>query len=216
MPVRQQPNEIGAARGRFLRQRLSAELRLARLGAGLSLREVARRLGVSVGRLVRLERAEDGAMTVDLLARYSAVVGLELSANVHPHGDPARDRAHLDLLSRLRRRLHPGLRWRTEVPIPIFGDPRSGDAVIDGDDWDGLVEAETRVGDLQHAERRASAKARDLGTKRLILLVADTRHNRTVLRLHPELAERFPISSRACLRALAKEKDPGGDAMVLL
>jgi transcriptional regulator with XRE-family HTH domain len=216
MPVRQGPNEIGAARGRFLRQRLSAELRGARLNAGLSLREVAHRLGVSVGRLSRIERAQDGAMTVDLLARFAAVVGLELSANVHPNGDPVRDRAHLGLLARLRRRLHPSLHWRTEVPIPISGDARSADATIGDEGWSAMVEAETRVGDFQLTERKASAKARDLGTLRLILLIADTRHNRSVLRLHPELEERFPVSGRACLRALANGHDPGGDALVVL
>lgn len=216
MPVRERPDEIGAARGRFLRQRLSSELRSTRLSSGLSLREVSRRLGVSVGGLGRIERAADGAMTVDMLARYSAILGLELSANVYPNGDPSRDRGHLALLARFRRRLHPSLRWRTEVPIPIVGDLRSGDATVGGRDWDALVEAETRVGDFQLAERKATAKARDLGAVRLILLVADTRHNRTLLKLHPELAERFPITGRACLRALAAGTDPGGDAIVVL
>ena len=155
-------------------------------------------------------------MTIDLLARYAAMVGLELSANLHPNGDPVRDRGHLALMARFRRRLDPGLRWRTEVPVPIAGDLRSGDGLITGSGWDALVEAETRVGDIQQLERRATTKVRDLGTDRLILLIADTRHNRTVLGLHPELAERFTIGSRRCLRALAIGADPGGDAIVIL
>jgi hypothetical protein len=50
----------------------------------------------------------------------------------------------------------------------------------------------------------------------LILLVADTAHNRHVLRLHPELRERFPVCTRKCLAALARGEDPGGDCLVLL
>jgi hypothetical protein len=50
----------------------------------------------------------------------------------------------------------------------------------------------------------------------VILLFAETRHNRTVLRLHPELRERFPIGTREYLRALALASDPGGDCLVIL
>jgi hypothetical protein len=155
-------------------------------------------------------------MTVDLLARYAAVVGLELAASLHPNGDPVRDRGQLALIRRFRRRLATGLSWRSEVVVPIPGDARSGDGMIDGHGWDVLVEAETRLGDLQLLERRAAAKKRDLGADRLILLISDTRHNRDVLRLYPELRDRFPIEQRPCLRALARGRDPGADAIVVL
>jgi hypothetical protein len=60
------------------------------------------------------------------------------------------------------------------------------------------------------------AKQRDLGIARVILLVADTRHNRAVVLRVPELRRRFPVSTRACLAALDKGRDPGGDALVVL
>lgn len=88
--------------------------------------------------------------------------------------------------------------------------------MIGGNGWDALVEAETRIGDIQLIERRSAAKQRDLGARRLILLVADTRHNREVLRRHPELRERFPIGTRRCLARLGQALDPGGDALVIL
>jgi hypothetical protein len=88
--------------------------------------------------------------------------------------------------------------------------------VIDGAGFRAMVEAETRLNDLQATERRARGKQRDLGLDRLILLVADTRHNRAVLEAHPELFERYPISTRACLLALRDGRDPGGDAIVVL
>lgn len=216
MPGRETSATLGARRSAALRQRIAEELVNARTSGGLSLREVARRLGISVDRLKRAERGEPAALTIDLAARIAPLVGLQLAASLHPNGDPVRDRAHLALLSRLRQRLHPTLIWRTEVPMPIPGDLRGADATIEGAFGTILVEAETRVTDFQAAERKATLKQRDLGATRLILLVADTPHNRQVLKLHPELRERFPIATRTCLAALARGEDPGGDCLVLL
>ncbi len=127
-----------------------------------------------------------------------------------------RDAGHLGLLERLRSRVAAALGWRTEVPVPIPGDLRAADAVIDGLDWTAMVEAETRLDDLQALHRRLSLKQRDLGCTRVILLVADTRHNRAVIAAHPELRLRFPISTRKVLVALANARDPGGDALLIL
>ena len=186
----------------------------------MSLREVGRRLGVSAQRVARAERGEPDALTIDLAARIAAIVGLQLAASLHPNGDPVRDRGHLALLNRFRVRLGPRVHLRTEVPVPITGDLRSGDAVVAVMASDGpagaLIEAETHLGDIQLLERKAAAKQRDLGAKRLVLLVADTRHNREVIARHPELRERFPIGARRALAALAAGDDPGGDALVVL
>jgi hypothetical protein len=152
---------------------------------------------------------------VAVLARLAAALGAELSLGLHPVGPPVRDAAHVALLGRLRARVAPTVRWRTEVPIPIPGDRRAADATAVGRSLEAIVEAETRLGDVQATERRARAKARDLGLARVILLVADTRHNRRVI-AETGLAERFPIATRACLRALARDEDPGGDALVVL
>jgi len=216
MPGRELPNARGARRSRVLRLRLAEELLNAKTAAGLSGRELARRVGVSHDTIARLLRGDAAAMTIDLLARTAEVVGLQLASSLHPNGDAVRDAAQLRLLARFKARLHAALRWRTEVPVPITGDLRSGDAVLAGEGWDALVEAETHLGDIQLIERKASAKRRDLGADRLILLVSETRHNREVIRLHPELRERFPIDTRTCLGRLARGQDPGGDALVIL
>ena len=146
----------------------------------------------------------------------AAVVGSELSLRVHPSGPPVRDKAHIALLGRFAARLHPSIRWRTEVPIPIPGDLRSADAVAAAKAFDATVEAETRLNDVQATERRLRAKQRDLGTTRAILLVADTRHNRAVINLVRDLREQFPIGTRSCLAALGRGEDPGGDCLVIL
>lgn len=216
MPARERVATLGARRSRQLRQVLASDLTNARLGAGLSVREVARSVGVSADRIVRAERGDPTSLTVDLAARMAPVVGLQLATSLHPNGDAVRDRAQLALLARFRPRLHPGLAFRTEVPMPIAGDLRAGDAVIDGEFGSILVEAETRVTDTQAVERKSLLKKRDLGAARLILLFADTPNNRKVLDLHPELRERFPIGTRRCLAALARGEDPGGDCLVML
>jgi transcriptional regulator with XRE-family HTH domain len=216
MPGSDSVATVGARRSALLRQRLAGELVNARINAGLSLREVARRVGMSVDRLKRAERGDPNVLTVDLAARIAPVVGLQLAASLHPNGDPVRDRAHLALLDRFKVRLHPSLSWRTEVPMPIAGDLRGADGMIEGASGSILVEAETRLTDVQAVERKAFLKKRDLGADRVILLIADTPNNRKVLDLHPELRERFPIGTRTCLAALGRGEDPGGDCLVVL
>ncbi len=216
MSIREAASERGARRGRQLRARTSVELDDARRAAGLSFRELGRRLRVSPDTVQRALRGEAGSLTIDFAARLAAVLGLQLSVGLYPDGDPVRDRAHLALLERLRARLAPGLRWRTEVPIPIAGDHRSGDALIEGHGFSVLVEAETHLHDVQALERTIAAKQRDLGASRVVLLMADTRHNRSVIDHAEELRRRFPIGVRAGLAALARGRDPGGDALLIL
>ena len=111
------------------------------------------------------------------MSAYCAVVGLDLSIRTYPAGDPIRDRAQLALLERLRARLHPTLRWRTEVPLPIEGDLRAWDAEIRPARlplaW-ARVEAETRIADGQALERKLALKLPATPGGHLILLVADT------------------------------------------
>jgi len=182
----------------------------------MSLREVGRQLGVSVDRLARAERGDASTLTIDLAARYAAVLGLQLASSLHLDGDAVRDRPQLGLLERFRRRLPSTARWRTEVPVPIAGDPRSADAMVAIGRVYILVEAETHLGDFQAFERRIGAKARDLGADRVVLLLADTRHNRAMLNTIPAIRERFSVDMRTWFRSIANGEDPGGDAVVIL
>ena len=216
MPTHETPRQRGARRGRELLGRVGLELRQGRIQAGLSLRRVGAAAGISHTQVLRIERGIAPHVDIDVLARLAEVIGHRLSLTIHPSGAPVRDAAHLALLSRFRARLHPSIAWRSEVPIPIAGDPRSADAVIDGEQVQALIEAETRLGDVQAIERRLAAKARDLGLERIILVVLDSRHNREVIRATPELGHRFPIATRAALAALGGGRDPGGDCLVVL
>jgi hypothetical protein len=173
-------------------------------------------VGISHTQLRRIESGTAPHVDLDLIARIASVLGHELSVGVHPIGLLVRDKAHIELLRRFATRLHTSIRWRTEVPIPIPGDRRSADGVAAANAFDAVVEAETRIHDIQAVVRGLRAKQRDLGAKRVILLLADTRHNRAVVNSVTELKDEFPISTRACLAALARGEDPGGDCLVIL
>jgi transcriptional regulator with XRE-family HTH domain len=199
-----------------LLRRAGEELRLLRVSTGTSTRQLATTIGISHTQVRRIEAGLAPHIDLDLLGRMASALGAELSLGVHPIGPPVRDRAHLELLARFAAHLGPSVTWQTEVPIPIRGDLRSADGVARGTDFDAIVEAETRLHDVQATERRLGAKQRDLGTARAILLVADTRHDRAVISAVPNLKRQFPVGTRACLAALGKGRDPGADCLVIL
>jgi transcriptional regulator with XRE-family HTH domain len=192
-------------------------VREARLGHDLSMAVCAAAIGVSEATWSRLERGLSPALSIERLTQAAAVVGLDATVRAYEGGSPVRDRAHLQLLERFRSRLGPGVQWATEVPLPIARDQRA---------WDGLartpearvgVEAETRARDAQALKRRLELKQRDGGVDRLVLLLADTRHNRSFLRAAGRgFHDAFPVPGPVALERLAAGRDPGGNAIVLL
>lgn len=201
-------------------RRVATDHRLARIGAGLSLRDVATASGTSHSRLWRFEHGTVTSVSIAELGAWCAVVGLDLALRTYPAGDAIRDRAQLALLERFRATLHPSLRWRVEVPLPIDRDLRAWDADVHGTDpapWRARVEAETRVADAQSVERKIGLKLRDDPHGHVILLVADTRTNRRVLAtLRTAMRDSLPLDSRQLLRALRAGQDPGGSGIVML
>ncbi len=196
---------------------LGREIRLARLNHDLSQRTAAAGAGLSQTHWGRLERAEAHAVPLPLLARACAVVGLDLHLRAYPAGAPLRDQAHVRLLERLHARLGSGASWSTEVAFPNAGDRRAWDALIRIAAVRIGVEAETRARDAQELQRRLALKQRDGMVDHVILLLADTRHNRSFLAAAGTgFRAAFPVDGRTALRALALPADPGGNAIVLL
>ena len=174
---------------------------------------------MSSSQISRIEGARLPSVSVIQLARVGAVVGLDVRVRAYPGPVPIRDAGQVALLDRLRARLLPALRVRTEVPIPIEGDLRAWDAVIDGfEDGSPLhVEAETRLYDIQGQQRRIALKTRDGGADVVMLVVADTPRNREAVRVAgPAFTEQYPVAARAALAALAAGRHPGGAALVFL
>ena len=217
MATRDRPLDRANRTAAALVSAAAEELRRARTNAGLSQRDVALVVGLSHATVSRIERAASPEVSLLALARVASAVGLKPNLRLYPDGDPIRDVAHTRLLERLRVRIHPSLRWRTEVPLLIPGDLRAWDATIVGPEFGIGVEAETRLRDLQAAARRTNLKQRDGELDHAILLIADTRANRSALRAGAtELAEAFPLSQRDCLRALHEGRDPGASAIIVL
>jgi hypothetical protein len=103
------------------------------------------------------------------------------------------------------------------VPLRIPGDRRAWDGAIGGDAWELPVDAESRLHDLQACLRRTALKQRDDSRVAVVLIVADTRHNRRVLRLAAaDLASDYPVRGADALKALERGDRPAGSAIVLL
>jgi transcriptional regulator with XRE-family HTH domain len=193
------------------------ELRRARTGAGLSQVAVARAAGVCHTTVGRIERASIPGVSIDVLGRTCAVVGLDLVIRAYPNADPVRDAAQVALLERLRRRLPSSSRWSTEVPLPIAGDLRAWDAVIGPASAATAVEAETRIADLQAMERRISRKQRDGAMLRVVILVSDSEANRHALAAgRGSLRHDYPLDTREVMSALAEGRQPAANGIVIL
>jgi transcriptional regulator with XRE-family HTH domain len=216
--TRQRPADLGTEHGRRIRTQLGAEVRTARIDRGLGLAHVGRAVRLSASEVSRIERGILESVSIVQMTRLLAVVGLELSARAYPGPQPIRDAAHVHLLSRFHGRLHPELRWGTEVPLPRPGDPRAWDALVSsGSDWRYGVEAETSPRDSQALVRRLNAKARDGAVDGVILVLPTTRRSREFLHAAGEaLRPSFPIDGRRALELLAAGVDPGGSTIVVV
>ena len=204
--------------GRAALARLGQEIRDARLGLGLSLDAVAAAVGISPSELSRIERAIAVRVPAIVLFRVAALVGLDLSMRTYPGASPLRDAAHGALLAELRHHVHSDLRWSAEVPLPIVGDQRAWDALVDGHGWRVGVEAETSLRDGQALLRRLRLKARDGGADGLILLLRGTRTTRRTLAETGLLNDPFfGLPGREALAALSAGKWPSArNAIVVM
>jgi hypothetical protein len=151
-----------------------------------------------------------------LLATAFALLGHRLTWKAWPVGEPVRDRAQLRLIERFEAELRGAWRRRREAVMPIRGDLRAWDLLLDGPVSIG-VEAETRLRDVQALVRAVETKQRDSAVVRVVLLLARTHHNRDVVRGQlPALRATFPLTTREVLRALRRGTDPGASGIVLL
>lgn len=217
MPARRRAVELGATRGRGAVVNLGRELDEAIRNLGLSYAAVGRDVGLSGWQVARVARGEVANLTVVTASELMAAVGLDLSVRAFPTGRPLRDVAHLALLGRLRRELHPGLIWRTEVPVASGRDLRAWDATITATAWQAAVEAEMRLRDIQALDRRIALKRRDSSIELVILLVANTRHNRAILASHGDsLAASFPFPGRRALELLRAGAAPEASSIVVI
>jgi transcriptional regulator with XRE-family HTH domain len=215
MATRERPRDRADRLATEARLLLGADLRRARVAAGISLRDAAAAASISHTELWRLERGQSRVVPIARVFRTAAAVGLTASVRLFPDGDPIRDAGQSRVLERLRGNLHPGLGWRTEVPLPNVGDPRAWDAVIRSRGWWRPVEVEAALRDAQATERRLALKQRDGRAPAPILVLADTPRNRAALAAAPAAFPTLPVRTRPILSALRRGVDPGSGIVFL-
>lgn len=217
MANRTRPQYEATRLSRWILVDVGRELRLARHTAGLRQVDVARRVGTSKSRICRVEHAGVATLSIAAITHHAAALGLKPSVKLWPVGRRLLDAPQLELLARLRARLHPSWSWQTEVPMPIPGDLRSADCLITVPGCRVLVEAFTRLSDWQAQTAGAARKKRDLGADRLVLVLAATHANRRAAAEAAAVGSgSFPTATRSTLLALSEGRDPGADAIVLL
>jgi transcriptional regulator with XRE-family HTH domain len=223
MPPSDRRIDRGRRRAQQDRAAIGEELRRARLMRGWSLDEAGRQASMSGSQASRIERGLHRAVTHEQLVCLGAAVGLEIRIRAYPGAEGPLDRAQLRLLDRLRRLVPSTVEMRTEVALPDPTDQRAWDAVLtglresDGSSTRLMVEAETRLADVQAQLRRLALKARDGQAAAVLLVVADTRHNRAALDLaESTLDADFPVAARSALPALRAGRHPGGSAVIRL
>lgn len=196
---------------------IGRELRSGGHTSGLSLREAGRAVDISHAQFGRIERGEIRGLTISQASRACAAIGLKLVVRICSDSDAVLDTPQLALLERLRVRLTAEASWSREVPLPIVGDRRAWDAVIEIGGSRFAIEAEARLRDLQALERRIALKQRDGEMPIVVLLVNDTASNRAALKLHErDLRASFPLDGRAILRAIDEGRAPAANGILLM
>lgn len=217
MANRTSPLHEATRQARWNLLQLGRELRLARITGGMTQASVACTLGTSQSRVSEVEQGHVRALSVIWASRHAAAVGLRLYLRSYPGGRRLLDAPQRKLLERLRARISAVWRWELEVPIPREGDLRAADARLTGAGSTILVEAITRLADLQAQVRAAQLKRRDVAADRLLLLVGASSANREAMRAAALLVrEAFPLGTRETLAALADGRDPGADAVIVI
>lgn len=213
MPTAQRSRDRGALRGEHWLGVMAREFRDARLTLGISQQRVADSLGMARSVYSLIERGKNRTLSVLLTARIAAVLGLDLYVGLFPGTQRIRDAASATKLATFLGHIAAPLRYLTEVPLPRRNDKpeqRSWDAMLLGEGRRTGVELEMRLHDLQAQRRRHNLKRQDDPVDYFLLLIADTRHNRAVLRAYPELFADLPLLRTAnVIKALQAGQHPG-------
>ena len=197
------------------------ELRTARLVAGLSQTALARELDLDPSNVWRLEADRLGDIGVVRLAEIASLLGFEISLGLHPVGDPIRDKGQLACAQRFDQML--SARWRVtdETLLPGAGEQRAWDKLLRliGETPRCLVGAdiESRVWDVQAIVRRTRARERDGQVDHILIVLADTAHNRRVIDdLRRSLGEAYFSPPRTILRQLRAGERLLGNGVILV
>ena len=211
------PRSLVAGRDRasHLARRLGVGLRDQRLGARLTQRQLADRVGISQSALSRLERGLGAGTGLDVWAASATALGLQLAAFFErtAGADLPRDIEHLrrqNLVVALAKAggwtaipeaaLDEG-RWSRSIDVLLSRAARREAAVVEI--WDLLRDGGEAMRGLTAKVQALREQLGDGWRVQGLLVVRGTHRNRTLVReLRPLFAARYPASSAEWLKAV--------------
>lgn len=201
--------------------RLLNEVRTARRVSGITQAEMARALQIARSNITRLEAGGLADVGVVRLSEIASVLGHELSVGLHPIGDPIRDKGQQACAHRFEAMLSKRWQVTDETLLPGPGEKRAWDKLLRlvGVTPNHLVgvDIESRAWDLQALVRRTRMRERDGRVDHILIVLADTAHNRRVIdELRHMLGDAYTSLPRTVLRQLrAGERLPGSGVVLL-
>jgi transcriptional regulator with XRE-family HTH domain len=213
--------DLGQDRARYLAALFGRELRLARMTAGLSQAQLARRARMSQ---VQVSRAERGWTDVSLVARsrLAAACGHELGWRLYPVATVRlRDSGQLALAQVITAAAHPSWSARLEVPVAA-GHARAADLVLTNAREIIHIEIERALVDFQAQLRSAQLKREAIATRnerttRLVIAVPNTKATRVRLSPFQQLiAQTLRAPSRQIWRSIRTGEPLDSDGILFV
>jgi hypothetical protein len=211
----------GRRHGLALVRRTIRELRDARVLAGISHDQMGKELGGSGSAYGRFETFQLDDVGLVRLAEIASLLGYEVSLGLHPIGEPIRDKGQRACASRFDALLSDRWRVTDEALLPGPGQQRAWDKLLRLIDSSPpyLVgtDIESRVHDIQAIVRRTRARERDGNVDHILIVLADTAHNRRVFdELVRSLGDACTTPSRDIVTALRAGTPLPGSGVVLV
>ncbi len=201
--------------------RILREARDLRTAAGLTHSEIAQSLGIARSGMTRLEAGKFDDLGIIRLSEIASVLGYEVSLGLHPIGDPVRDKGQLACGRRFAALLSDRWRVTDETLLPGAGEQRAWDKLLRLVDTTPRylvgVDIESRVWDVQAMVRRTRARERDGQVDHILVVLADTAHNRRVAdELRSALGPAYATGPRRLFAGLRAGERLVGSGVVLV
>lgn len=207
----------GADRAAAQAAAVGRSVRDARQLAGMTRCQASARAGVARSTWERIELGSRAVTLASLVAACDAV-GLDLVCQTYPGREPSlRDSGQLEIAQYLAAMASPS--WKVSFEEPAGEHGQAIDQVLWSPTEVVAVEIERLLLNWQSQFRRWTAKrdwlaARHARPVRLVIVVADTRRNRSVVApFAPTLTRILPAGSRAVLGAIRSGGPLGQDGL---